>query len=96
MPEEVLADLRVPQRLHVVGGAVDAAAGLVDAEHADALVVGAGGEFAREVRVEALGAEGEEDVDCGEVSLCVLQCVERKRVDDREIGNGSDYGWTSC
>ena len=47
VPEEVLADLRVPQRLHVVGGAVDAAAGFVDAEHADALVVGAGGEFAR-------------------------------------------------
>lgn len=65
MAEEVFAYLRVPQGLHVLFGPVDAAAGFVDAEHADGVVcvVGARGEAPCEVGVETLGAEGYEDVD---------------------------------
>jgi hypothetical protein len=67
--EEVLADLRVAQRFHVVFGAVDAAAGLVEADYGDGLRGVTVGEFASEVGVEAFGAEGDEDVYYDLVSL---------------------------
>jgi hypothetical protein len=69
----------VTQGFHVFCGAVDAAAGLVEADHADGFRGVAGAEFAGEVRVEAFGAEGDEDVDWGMLAEGYL-CVYMKRV----------------
>jgi hypothetical protein len=69
VPEEILPDLRMAQRFHVVFGAVDAAAGFVKADYGDGLRGVAVGEFASEVGVEAFGAEGDEDVYYDLVSL---------------------------
>lgn len=49
MAEEVLPDLAVAQRFHVVFGSVDAAAGFVEADYVDGFFGGAVGEFAAEV-----------------------------------------------
>lgn len=75
--EEVLPDLRVPQRYHVRVGAVDTATGLVDSEDGDGLV-GAGGVAFGKVRVQAFGAEGYEDVDCM-VSACASVLYVRSK-----------------
>ena len=66
VPEEISADLRVSERLHVGLVAVDAAAGFVEADDGYAVRgggVGAGGVFAGEVGVEAFGGEDEDYVD---------------------------------
>ena len=54
VPEKVLADLRVSHRLHVIGGAINAAARLVDAYYVHGFIRGPVGEFARQVGVKAL------------------------------------------
>lgn len=49
MAEEVLPDLAVAQRFHIVFGSVDAAAGLVEADYVDGFFGGPVREFAAEV-----------------------------------------------
>lgn len=86
MAEEVLSDLGMAQGLHIFFAAVDAAAGLVEADYVDGFGGVAGRVFASEVRVEAFGADGDEDVDCGEVSTVSLRGLTY--VDRSEAGDG--------
>jgi len=56
----------VAQTLHVFFTSVDAAAGFVEPDDGDGfggVAAWAGGELSREVRVEAFGADGDENVD---------------------------------
>ena len=84
MAEEVLPYLAVAESFHVVFGAVDAAAGLVDAEYVDGFF-GAGGEAATKVGVEAFGAEGYENIDCSIVSMSCYDETNRSLRGMREV-----------